>query len=270
MTFDPESVRAFEHARWEKAADVYASTFAPATSQFIDALLDAVGIEEGTQLLDVACGPGLVAARAANLGALVAGLDFSAAMIRASRAAHPQIEFDHGDAEELPYPSASFSAVVSNFGLHHVPRPELALKEAFRVLRAGGRIAFTVWADASDNIAWKLLFHAIGRHGDRAASIAPPPGGGFGADRCAQVLQKAGFIDTRTVLERRQWCVADAATLVSALRAGTARMAAMIESQDPSIMPAVLADVDKHARRWRNNGALALPIAAVIASGQKP
>jgi SAM-dependent methyltransferase len=268
MPFDPEAVRAFEQERWQQAARTYESSFAPATQPFIEPLLDAAGIQRDIRLLDIACGPGLVASHAARRGAVPRGLDFSPAMLSVARARHASIEFDEGDAEALPYPDNAFDAVVSNFGIHHIPRPQLALSEAHRVLRAGGRVAFSFWADHGDNIGWKLLFDAIGRHGDPAASDAPPPGGGFrGADQCADALRAAGFADCTTHLVRATWHHADARALVVALQAGTARMAAMIEAQRLDAMPAIIADIDANATRYRTNDGIAVPIAAVIAAG---
>jgi ubiquinone/menaquinone biosynthesis C-methylase UbiE len=129
---DPEAIRAFEHARWERAASVYAASFGVATRKFCDALLDAAGVGAGTQMLDLACGTGVVAGTAATRGAVVCGVDFSAAMLAEARAGHPSVEFVQGDAEAVPLPDARFDAVVSNFGLHHVPRPALALAEVRR------------------------------------------------------------------------------------------------------------------------------------------
>lgn len=268
MPFDPEAVRAFEHARWQQAASAYESSFATATRPFVDPLLDAAGVREGTRLLDIACGPGLVASEAVSRGANARGLDFSPAMLAIARA--HGIAADEGDAEAQPYADSTFDAVVSNFGIHHVPRPALALRETYRVLRAGGRVAFSFWADHNDNIAWKLLFDAIARHGDPSASDAPAPGGGFrGTEQCAEALRAAGFADCSTQLVHAIWRHADAHALVTALQTGTARMAAMIESQDPAAMPAIIADIDANAEIYRNANGIDVPIAAVIAAGTK-
>jgi len=268
MPFDPEAVRDFEHGRWQRAASVYCSTFAAATQPYIDALLDAAGVGRGVRVLDVACGPGIVTARAASRGAAATGLDFSTAMLAVARARDRAIRFDEGDAEALPYADAAYDAVVSNFGIHHVPRPALALAEAYRVLRPGGRVAFSFWADPTENVGWKLLFDAIARHGDPAAARLPPPGGGFGsAAQCTEALRQAGFAACATRLVRATWRHADARALVEAMQAGTARMAALIEAQPASAMPAIIADIDQRAASYRDSAGMAVPTAAVIAFG---
>jgi SAM-dependent methyltransferase len=175
-----------------------------------------------------------------------------------------------GDAEKLPYADAAFDAVVANFGIHHVPRPVLALREAHRVLRPGGRVAFSFWAEPSDNIAWKLVFDAVARHGERAAAHTPPPGGGFGTPAlCVEALREAGFGNCGTEQLSARWQHPDAGSLVTALRTGTARMAAMLEAQNPDALCAITADIARHAEGYLKHGRLAVPTAAVIASGVK-
>jgi SAM-dependent methyltransferase len=268
---DPEAIRAFEHARWERAASVYAASFGVATQLFCDALLDAARVGPGTRVLDLACGPGLVAGAAAARGGAVCGLDFSAAMLAEARATHPSVQFVHSDAEAMSLPDASFDTVLSNFGLHHVPRPALALAEARRVLRPGGRVAFTFWAGHSENIAWKLVFDAVRRCGDPAASEAPVPGGDFGTTQdCLDALAAAGFAEAGARLQHRVWRHADAAGLVAALRAGTARMAAMIEGQSEGALAEIVADIEERAAGYRDAAGLALPVAAVVAVGVRP
>jgi SAM-dependent methyltransferase len=268
--FDPDAVRAFEHARWERAAPVYSATFAQATAPFIEALLDAAQVAQGARVLDVCCGPGFIASAARARGAIVCGLDFSDAMLAVARARESAVRFIEGDAEALPYADASFGAVLSNFGIHHVPRPALALREAYRVLCPGGRVAFSFWAAPVENIAWRLVFDAVARHGNRAAANAPDPGGGFGtAAQCAEALRDAGFTDCATELVRATWRHRDAKGLVAALRTGTARMAAMLEAQRPEAMAASVADIAAKAACYRDGEGIAVPIAAVIASGSK-
>jgi ubiquinone/menaquinone biosynthesis C-methylase UbiE len=271
MAFEPEAIRAFEHAGWQRAAASYESTFAHATSRYIESLLDVAGVGPGRRVLDVACGPGWLAAAAARRGAVAHALDFSAAMVRIARDANPEIVVSEGDAERMPYQDRQYDAVVSSFGMHHVPRPELALAECRRVLVPGGLVGFTVWATPDENIAWKLVFDAIDRHGDRAAAKAFPPSGALNRiDQCVAALDGAGFAEVAGDIARATWVLPDAQALISALSAGTVRMAALLGSQTPAALRAIVADIAREAERFRTDDGLAIPIAAVLASGRKP
>ena len=270
-SFDPDTVRAFEHAGWQQAAAHYQATFATATREFAGALLDAAGVAPGMAVLDLCCGAGLVAGEAGARGAVVTGLDFSPAMLAEARAAHPALHFAEADAEAMPFPDASFDAVVSSFGVHHVPRPERALAEAFRVLRPGGTLAITTWAAPIDNIAWKLLFDAIRLHGDPDAAQAPPSGGGISSEPVLLgLLQDVGFAGPTAALVRREWRLAQPGDLIAALRRGTVRTAALIDAQRPASLIAIGSEIAQWATAYRRNGWYCIPIAAILARGTKP
>ena len=268
MSFEPEAVRAFEHAGWQRAAARYTDTFAHATAPFVTPLLEAAGVSVGKRVLDVACGPGHVAAAAAARGAAAQGLDFSAAMVGIARKTYPAITVTEGDAENLPYADGAFDAVVSNFGIHHVPRPDAALAACRRVLAPGGRLAFTVWAAPAENIAWSLVFDAVARCGNRAAADAPPPGGSLTQpEHCLRLLEAARLVETSAAIIRAEWPLPNASALVAALSAGTVRTAALIAAQEPSALPAIIGDIERHAERFRRGDHLAIPVAAILAHG---
>ena len=267
-TFDPQAIRDFEYAGWQRAAAHYVSTFAQATRGFIEKLLDVARVGSGMRVLDLACGPGVVATAAAERGALPVGLDFSSPMIALARADHPGIRFEEGDAEVLPFAEDAFDAVVSNFGVHHVPDPIQALCEAHRVLRPGGRLAFTAWAAPEENIAWRLLFDAIAAHGDMAVVKAPPSGGGFRQpEDSLRVLNAVGFTEAEARRVRREWCVATARDLLDGFRRGTARTAALIEAQHAAALPAIEAAITRSVAAYRRPDGFAIPIVAILASG---
>ena len=167
----------FERAGWERVAGDYHRYFAALTTRFIDPLLDAGGVRAGSRVLDVATGPGYVAAAAARRGAEVVGIDFAEAAVALARQQHPAITFQTGSAEKLPFPDAIFDTVVMNFGLLHVAQPELALAEAYRVLHSGGRVAFTVWGDPNTCLGFKIILNAIAAHG--AMDVPLPEGPPF-------------------------------------------------------------------------------------------
>ena len=127
---DPHAFREFEHAGWESNVSEYEDAFARLTSQAIGPLLEAVDLRPEIRLLDIATGPGYVAAAAAARGVRVVGVDFSAPMVARARELNPAVEFQEGDAEALSFADASFDAVVMNFGILHLARPERAVNEA--------------------------------------------------------------------------------------------------------------------------------------------
>ncbi|HVH79825.1 MAG TPA: methyltransferase domain-containing protein [Stellaceae bacterium] len=271
MSFDPEAVRAFEHAGWQKAASHYRTTFAAATREFVEALLDAGHIGSGSTVLDLCCGTGLLAAGAAARGAVVTALDFSPAMLEVARSTQPAIDFVEGDAETMPFAEASFDAVVSSFGVHHVPRPDRALAEARRVLRPGGRIAFATWAAPEENIAWKLLLDAVRLHGDPEAGQMPVSGGGLGSlEAVERLLSEAGFAEPRAEPVHREWRLAQPGDLIAALRRGTVRTAALIDAQRPAALIAIGAEIARQAASYRRDGWYCIPTAAIVGSGLKP
>jgi SAM-dependent methyltransferase len=270
MRFDPDKVRQFEYAGWEKAAPAYLATFADATRPFCEAILDAAAIGPGMRMLDLACGPGLLAIAAAGRGADASGLDFSPAMLALARAASPGTTFCEGDAEAMPIADAAFDAVVSSFGVHHFPRPAAALAEAHRILRPGGRLAFTTWAEPARNVAWRLLFDAIRAHGDIDAAKTPPSGGNLGsADAVGKLVSEAGFAGVSAETVRREWRLASPHDLIAALRRGTVRTATLIDAQPPAALPAIAAAVARAIEPYRAGDGFAVPIAAILARGTK-
>ena len=177
MTFSATDQRAFsdfETAAWGQMTSHYDGVAGSITRQAVAAILDAVAIREGESLLDVASGPGYVAAAAQERGARPAGVDFSPDMIRLAREALPDIAFDCGDAENLAYADASFDAVTCAFGMLHFPRPGRAVAEAHRVLRPGGRFAFTVWCDSSKGKLFPKLADALTQ--GASLPVKRPPG----------------------------------------------------------------------------------------------
>jgi SAM-dependent methyltransferase len=132
MASGAEEFKAFEAAGWSRRADTYARVTGAITARFVDALLDAACVGVGMRVLDVATGPGHVAAAAAARGAEPVGVDIAEGMLAVARRDHPQLDFRHGDAEALPFADSSFDAVVGAFVLNHLPRPEVSAAELAR------------------------------------------------------------------------------------------------------------------------------------------
>ena len=111
--------------------------------------IDRLQLSPGNRVLDVACGNGNLAVPAARKGAEVVGVDIATNLVEQARqraeAEGLFIQFDEGDAEQLPYGDASFDSVVTMFGAMFAPRPELVAAELVRVCKPGGTIAMANW-----------------------------------------------------------------------------------------------------------------------------
>ncbi len=155
------------------------ASFAPTamlTTPAAGELAKFAGIAAGETVLDVATGTGVVAITAARAGARVTGLDLTPALLaqaheNARIAQLPEIVWTEGDAEDLPYPDASFDVVVSQFGHMFAPRPEIAVAEMRRVLKPRGRLAFATWPPE----------HLVGRIFALVGRNSPPPPAGAAA-----------------------------------------------------------------------------------------
>jgi ubiquinone/menaquinone biosynthesis C-methylase UbiE len=131
------------------AADVYEEFFVPALFQeWAPRVAEAARLAPGQTVLDVACGTGVLAREAATRvspGGSVTGLDRNEGMLAVARRRAPAIEWRQGRAESLPFAERAFDAVVSQFGLMFFEDRSAALKEMWRVLRPGGRLAVAAW-----------------------------------------------------------------------------------------------------------------------------
>jgi SAM-dependent methyltransferase len=268
---EPDAFRAFEHAGWENIPTQYHDAFATLTTQAIGPLLDAGGVRSGGRVLDVATGPGYVAAAAARRGASVVGVDFSAAMVAEARRHHPAVEFQEGDAEALAFPERSFDAVVMNFGLLHLGRPEQALAEAYRVLRSGGKVAFTVWARPEEARGFGIVLRAIQTHGSMTVPLPPgPPFFRFSEPaECRRVLRDAGFVAPQVVLVPQVWRLRSPGALFEIMQGSTVRTAGLLRAQTPEALDAIRAAIRAAAASHQKGDTVELPMPAVLASASR-
>lgn len=167
MDKDPfANFKAAQREGWALFAPLEAITTPPAA-----ALVAFAAIQRDDAVLDVACGTGVVAVTAARLGARVKALDLAPALLERARMnaglAGVEIDFVEGDVEALPYGEHAFDVVVSQFGHMFGPRPEVATAEMLRVLKPGGRIAFSTWPP---ELFTGQMFALISKY------LPPPPG----------------------------------------------------------------------------------------------
>jgi ubiquinone/menaquinone biosynthesis C-methylase UbiE len=233
--------------------------------------LNAVRAGKGTRLLDVATGPGYVAAVASQRGASVIGVDFSAAMVAEASRQYPGVEFRDGDAEALPFPNGSFDAVVMNFGLLHFGSPEQAFIEAHRVLRTSGQFAFTVWCKPEVAVGFGIVLDAVQAHGQMNVPLPPgPPFFRFSdPGECLQALLKAGFTMPEVVHIPQVWRLPSPDALFNTMQGATVRTSGMLRAQSAEALEAIGKSIREAVAAYQKGEGIELPMPAVLASAKK-
>jgi SAM-dependent methyltransferase len=270
---EAERLRAFERLGHDALATSYHAFFAAVTALATGPLLDALHLRPGTRLLDVATGPGALAAEAVNRGARPVGIDLSPQMIELARRLHPAIDFREADVERLPFADDTFDAVVCAFGLGHFPRPEVAVTECVRTLSPGGRVAFSWWADPSRQRIQGIFRDAIAEVG-----ISTPPDVPRGHDvyrfsntgEFLRLLEGAGLTEVAVNDHATTYSVSDTDTLWRGGLGSFVLTGAAIRDQDKPTQDLIRSAFERHASVYRSPGGLRLPVAFKMGSGRKP
>ena len=186
-----------EGEHWVERESRFDAMLAP----FVDPVLDAVAITDGTRVLDVGCGNGALSRAAAARGGVVTGVDISAPMLARAReraaAEGLSVDFVHADAQVHAF-APEFDVVVSRFGVMFFADPEAAFANLAGALVPGGRVGFVCWQEIFANewvaVPGAAMIPVVG------VPTPPPPGtpGPFAfadADRVAGILAEAGLAD---------------------------------------------------------------------------
>jgi ubiquinone/menaquinone biosynthesis C-methylase UbiE len=261
--------KTFESAAWERKAPAYDTTWGSVTTQPIEAVLDKINIRTGATLLDCGCGPGHLCYRASLRKAIVTGCDYSHEMIRIAKNQYPEIEFCHADAEALPFKGGSFDAVIMNYLLLHIPDQDIALQEAYRVLKPGGHLAFTIWCSPPESPGLSLIFRPLKRYAD--LTVIPPAQDIFmysSPKRAHDFLTTLGFTDVQTETFDTAWHINDPEMFFNAIQAGT-RMGGTIELQTDKVKEKIRASILQDIEQFRYGDEFVIPTPSIIVSAQK-
>jgi len=112
-----------------------------------DVVLKALALAPGAQLLDIGCASGIFCQRAVNNGVTATGLDLCRTLVGYACQQVPSVRFYEGDMESLPFPNESFDVVTGLNVFYYASSPLRALREAYRVLRPGGRLVVSSWGN---------------------------------------------------------------------------------------------------------------------------
>lgn len=167
---EPALQRRVQRYGWDKAALYYETFWQKQLQPAQQLLLQLANLQKGENVIDIACGTGLVSFPAAEMidqSGLLLGTDISDKMVEIATALAiekklPQARFERMDAEELKIEAETYDVALCGLGLMYVPEPIKALKEMYRVLKPGGRAIAAVWGPRA-NCGWAEIFEIVDR-----------------------------------------------------------------------------------------------------------
>jgi ubiquinone/menaquinone biosynthesis C-methylase UbiE len=178
------------------------------TGPFASILLEHADPRPGERVVDVACGTGIVARLAAGhvgQSGSVVGVDINPHMIAVALSlmapAGASIEWREGSALALPLADDEFDLALCQAGLQFIPDRPAALREMYRVLKPGGRVAISVWASIERNPVQSIVWGTIARHLNMPLADINPAFTLGDAGQLRSLLEEAGFSDA-TVIAR--------------------------------------------------------------------
>jgi ubiquinone/menaquinone biosynthesis C-methylase UbiE len=192
-------------AAFDLASDTYDEPALRCFDLHARALVREAQVHEGAQVLDVATGTGKVAfaaARAVGPKGRIIGIDLSGGMLAQARhnTGGLPVEFRLMDAERLEFDDATFDVVLCGFAVWFLPDMLSGMREMRRVLRPGGRLAFSTWAKQSHEPMMKMMQARLERYGIPRTPPPPEPW-----KECSEpehlltILEKIGFRDRQVV-----------------------------------------------------------------------
>jgi ubiquinone/menaquinone biosynthesis C-methylase UbiE len=245
----------------------------PLFQPWVDALLDGARLSRGDDLLDVACGTGIVARVARERlgpGSRVVGVDSSPAMIAHGRVVAPHIELREGSADRLPVAAdETFDVVTCQQGLQFFPDKPSAVSEMRRVLKPKGRVAIATWRPIEESPfvleLQRVAERTVGRIHDRRHSFGD-------ADALASLLEGAGFLDAAVERLERTIRFTDG-TVFARLNAmaivGMSEGGKGIADEERSrAAEQIVADSEGVLRRYADGAGLAFTLAANVATAR--
>jgi SAM-dependent methyltransferase len=264
--------KSLERDGYHAQAATYGDRTGRLTRQAIAPMLQAVAAAPGMRLLELCCGPGYGAGEAAARGLDAIGIDIAPGMVAEARRGFPGVSFQEGDAEALPFADRSFQAVICPFGLLHLPEPDRAIGEVFRILKPGGRFAATVWAPPERAELLNIAVKAIRAHADMSVNLPPGPSLFMLSDTSVAInkLKQAGFVDTSWQELPIIYSPPDAESVWDWFDKGTVRSVMLVRLQTPEIQARIRETIIENARRYETGSGLQIPNPAILYAGSKP
>ena len=199
-------------AGWQverNASEAYERYLVPAIFEsWTKRLVETVDIRDNHDVLDVGCGTGIVARRAAaEVGeGAVFGIDINERMLEVAQASANEeghgITWDQADVSDLPFEDDRFDIVLCQQAIQFFATPEAALAELQRVLSPGGQGALSVWRPIAHQPGYGILADALDqRIGADAGAVMRSPFPDWGGEQLRTLANSAGCIDPTVTIE---------------------------------------------------------------------
>lgn len=189
---------------WQERSQTWAATTVPGKSlddDFNQMIIAEAAIRPGEAVLDLASGTGnpavSIALSMAGQGSVTC-CDFAPTMVETARKRADNLDlsimrFACGDMLALPFASAAFDCVTCRFGLMSVDDKITAAREARRVLKPGGRVAYVVWGDYDQNPAFWLPRRTVAAFLGKEDGAAPSRHSMAAPGTLKRILDAVGF-----------------------------------------------------------------------------
>jgi len=258
----------------EKVAEAYENLLAPTLfAEWPHRLVDAADIGYGQDVVDVACGTGILArvlAERVGPNGSVSGVDLNPGMLAVAQRISPGITWREADVEALPYEDERFDAVLCQFGLMLFPAPEAALREMTRVLRSGGCLAVAVFGSLEDLPTYAAIADVYERLVDKSVGDALRMPFSMGdPDKLASLFASAGISSAKITTHKGRARFSSVVNMILADVKGWFPFAGIELDQDT--IEAVSKEAEIALKPFRNaSGAVEFPVQAHIITGSKP
>jgi SAM-dependent methyltransferase len=238
-------------------------------------LVEAAAVEAGSNVLDVACGTGVVtrlAADKAGTEGRVVGFDLNAGMLARARASQenaPTIVWEEGSVTDMPFGDTSFDRILCQHGLQFFPDKPAALAEMYRVLVPGGRLLASVWRSL-EHCPWQSAnADAIDHHvGPDPAAVVRSAFSFGDADQLRQSVEDAGFEKVEIRVEAETIRHASLEEYVPGYISAT-RASGAVAGLDAAMQRKISEDVRNALKPYQSSNGLTAPIEAHLAIGYR-
>jgi SAM-dependent methyltransferase len=252
----------------------YEALFVPALfSPWTWHLVEGAGIDEGSHVLDIACGSGVLARQALSKtggSGRIVGIDPAPGMIAAAMELEPNIEWVLGSAEKMEFDDSGFDSIVSQFGMMFFKDRNVAASEIFRVMKPGGRLAVAVWNSIENNPAYGDIIAVLDEEVSTAAGDALRLPYSLGdSEEVTGIFDHAGFTDLSVETKTEQATFPSSRTMVEAELRGWLPLFDIHLSED-EIADVLIKSDSKLSKYATQTGEAVFPTSAHIVTARKP